>query len=79
VDTEEVPDYLDIISNPMDLETMMIKVNQGQYHSAREFLDDIELILNNALNYNPAKSDTDRVIALEKTSLKSKRKINFDF
>jgi hypothetical protein len=61
VDTEEVPDYLEIVERPMDLETMMVKVNQGIYHSAHQFLEDIDLIVNNALNYNPAKTDSDRV------------------
>ena len=64
VDIEEVPDYLEIISQPMDLETIMVKVNQGSYHSARQFLDDIDLIVSNALNYNPSKTDTDRVIEI---------------
>ncbi len=56
-----MPDYLEIVERPMDLETMMVKVNQGIYHSAHQFLEDIDLIVNNALNYNPAKTDSDRV------------------
>jgi len=59
VNVEEVPDYLQIITDPMDLETMMIKVNQGKYLTKADFNKDIELIVTNALNYNPEKSETD--------------------
>ncbi|XP_050677155.1 ATPase family AAA domain-containing protein 2-like [Leptidea sinapis] len=53
VDLEEVTDYLDIIQQPMDLETMMTKVDMHKYNCAKEFLDDIDLICANALEYNP--------------------------
>lgn len=39
----------------MDLETMMTKVDLHNYECAKDFLDDIELICQNALEYNPAK------------------------
>lgn len=39
----------------MDLETMMMKVDLHQYVCAKDFLSDIELIVKNALEYNPAK------------------------
>ncbi|XP_034943893.1 ATPase family AAA domain-containing protein 2-like [Chelonus insularis] len=53
VDTEEVPDYNTIIKQPMDLETMMTKIDKHSYLCARDFLDDIDLICKNALEYNP--------------------------
>ena len=53
VDVEEVPDYLDIIQQPMDIETMMTKIDRYAYESAKDFLSDIELICSNALEYNP--------------------------
>ena len=53
VDLEEVPDYLNIIRQPMDLETMMTKIDLHLYESAKDFLSDIELICSNALEYNP--------------------------
>ncbi|XP_033327790.1 ATPase family AAA domain-containing protein 2 isoform X1 [Megalopta genalis] len=53
VDTEEVPDYNMIIKQPMDLETMMTKIDMHCYLCARDFLDDIDLICRNALEYNP--------------------------
>ncbi|XP_031785660.1 ATPase family AAA domain-containing protein 2 isoform X2 [Nasonia vitripennis] len=53
VDIEEVPDYNEIIEQPMDLETMMTKIDMHCYLCARDFLDDIDLICRNALEYNP--------------------------
>lgn len=53
VDTDEVPDYNTIIEEPMDLETMMTKIDMHSYLCARDFLDDIDLICRNALEYNP--------------------------
>lgn len=52
----QVTDYLDIIKQPMDLETMMTKVDIHKYNCAKEFLDDIDLICANALEYNPDRS-----------------------
>lgn len=62
VDLEEVPDYLTIIKQPMDLESMMTKVDLHRYSSAQEFLYDIDLICTNALEYNPAKTPADKLI-----------------
>jgi hypothetical protein len=53
VDIKEVPDYLNIIQQPMDLETMMTNIDLHRYNSAQEFLKDIDLIVHNALEYNP--------------------------
>ncbi|XP_013179683.1 PREDICTED: ATPase family AAA domain-containing protein 2-like [Papilio xuthus] len=63
VDLEEVTDYLDIVKQPMDLETMMTKVDMHKYNCAKEFLDDIDLICANALEYNP-----DRARGMYRTS-----------
>lgn len=62
VDIEEVPDYPTIITKPMDLETMMTKVDLHSYQCAKDFLVDIELICHNALEYNPAKTSADKQI-----------------
>lgn len=62
VDVEEVTDYYEVIKEPMDLETMMFKIDNHQYETARQFLGDIDLITNNALEYNPARDSHDRHI-----------------
>ncbi|KAL3192576.1 hypothetical protein MRX96_058990 [Rhipicephalus microplus] len=53
VDASEVPDYLEVIQQPMDLETMMVKIDLHKYQTVAQFLQDIELICSNALEYNP--------------------------
>ncbi|KAF5301316.1 hypothetical protein FQA39_LY10714 [Lamprigera yunnana] len=70
VDTDEVPDYTAIIKQPMDLETMMTKVDFHKYECARDFLSDIELIVQNALEYNPAKTSADKQIRHRACSLR---------
>ena len=55
VDKEDAPDYYEVIENPMDLETMMSKVDLHKYESAADFKSDIEVIMNNAHEYNPDK------------------------
>ena len=55
VDREEVNDYYDVIKHPMDLTTMMSKTDSGQYVSIHQFIEDIDLIADNALEYNPVK------------------------
>ncbi|PIK39842.1 putative ATPase family AAA domain-containing protein 2 [Apostichopus japonicus] len=62
VDPEEVPDYFAVIKNPMDLSTMMNKINMHEYTSAKDFLVDIDLITSNALEYNPDQDPSDRQI-----------------
>ncbi|KAK8734879.1 hypothetical protein OTU49_005708 [Cherax quadricarinatus] len=62
VDEEVVPDYRDIIKEPMDLETMMTKIDQHEYECAQEFLCDIDLICTNALEYNPDRNPEDKII-----------------
>ena len=53
VDTEEVPDYYDIIKNPMDLQTMQKRVETGKYYITLEiFLADLKRIWANAKHYN---------------------------
>ncbi|KAF7283951.1 hypothetical protein GWI33_022776 [Rhynchophorus ferrugineus] len=70
VDTKEVPDYTEIIKQPMDLETMMTKVDFHLYECAKDFLTDIDLICQNALEYNPAKSSADKQIRHRACSLR---------
>lgn len=39
----------------MDLSTAMTKIDTHQYLTAKDFIVDIDLICNNALEYNPDK------------------------
>lgn len=51
----QVSDYLEVIRQPMDLSTVVTKIDTHQYLTAKDFLVDIDLICNNALEYNPDK------------------------
>ncbi|PPQ65251.1 hypothetical protein CVT24_011406 [Panaeolus cyanescens] len=52
VSKTEVPDYFDIVKNPMCWSQIDAKLDQHQYWNVSEFKDDIELVLNNAMLYN---------------------------
>ncbi|CAD6188119.1 unnamed protein product [Caenorhabditis auriculariae] len=47
-----IPDYLDIVKFPMDLETICKKLNGGVYKNASQFCDDMWLMFDNAWLYN---------------------------
>lgn len=50
--TDEAEDYLDIISQPMDFQTMLGKFSEGAYRHSQDFLDDMKLVFSNAEEYN---------------------------
>ncbi|KAL6342555.1 hypothetical protein AAG906_012410 [Vitis piasezkii] len=49
---EDAPNYRSIIQNPMDMATLLQRVDCGQYITCSVFLQDIDLIVNNAKAYN---------------------------
>ncbi len=52
VNKRDAPDYYNIIRHPMDIGTMMKKLKNFQYKSKKEFVDDLNLIWDNCLQYN---------------------------
>ncbi|KAE8599601.1 hypothetical protein XENTR_v10017249 [Xenopus tropicalis] len=70
VDPEEVPDYVTVIAQPMDLSTVISKIDLHKYHTVKEYLKDIDLICSNALEYNPDKDPGDRLIRHRACTLK---------
>jgi len=63
VNTEEVDDYLEYVKEPMDFEKMHMKLDDGEYSSAQMFLDDVDLIAENAIAYNcDLAYETNRII-----------------
>ncbi|XP_032038426.1 ATPase family AAA domain-containing protein 2-like isoform X2 [Aythya fuligula] len=60
VDPQKVPDYATRIKEPMDLSTVLTKIDSRQYLTARDYLKDIDLICNNALEYYPDQRSADR-------------------
>ncbi|XP_011188273.2 bromodomain and WD repeat-containing protein 3 [Zeugodacus cucurbitae] len=55
VDTLEFPDYLEIISSPMDLRTVKEDLLGGNYEDPLDFAKDVRLIFQNSRNYNTNK------------------------
>ncbi|KAK9288139.1 hypothetical protein L1049_016587 [Liquidambar formosana] len=49
---EDAPNYRSIIQNPMDMATLLQRVDSGQYFTSSAFLQDVDLILSNAKVYN---------------------------
>jgi len=47
-----IPDYFNIIKNPMDLKTAEKRLSGGLYTSPLQWRDDIRLMYNNSLQYN---------------------------
>jgi len=47
-----IPDYFDIIKNPMDFATIKNRINSNYYHHLQEYLDDIALTFQNCILYN---------------------------
>lgn len=52
VDPEELPDYHDLIENPMDFSTIRSKLSNGSYATLEQFESDVFLLCSNAMQYN---------------------------
>eukprot|EP00887_Chlorella_sp_A99_P005831 scaffold1.g5831.t1 len=53
VKVEYVPNYYQIIKNPMDLGTIKSKLERRKYTDVYQFRDDVRLVFNNCRQYNP--------------------------
>ncbi|CAF0760101.1 unnamed protein product [Didymodactylos carnosus] len=52
VDNKQYPDYLDVIKQPMDFQTMKKKMKTNQYEKKDDFVMDVRLIFDNCELYN---------------------------
>jgi len=52
VSQDEVPDYYNVITEPMDLETMEKRLEEDAYGSPEDFVRDAKLIFTNCRRYN---------------------------
>ncbi|XP_044764179.1 peregrin [Coccinella septempunctata] len=52
VDLEEVPDYMTVVSEPMDLSTMKAKLDREEYPDLKSMEKDFDLMIANCLAYN---------------------------
>ena len=85
VNEEDVPDYYEIIKNPMWFDKMFDKVDKKEYLTLDMFMKDIYLIVDNAKEYNPVVSGKRILRAgnslldeVESTVRRFKRKLHYD-
>jgi histone acetyltransferase len=52
VDQSEVPDYYEVIKEPMDVQTLESNLESGHYKSRETFIKDLKKIFSNAKVYN---------------------------
>ncbi|XP_043929478.1 bromodomain adjacent to zinc finger domain protein 1A-like [Protopterus annectens] len=52
VSKAQVPDYYDIVKNPIALSVIREKMNNCKYKLASEFISDVELMFANCFEYN---------------------------
>jgi hypothetical protein len=53
---ERAPDYLRLITCPVDLSTILSGLNSNRDHSVTEWYNDLNLIWQNAMTFNPRQS-----------------------
>ncbi|TRY59513.1 hypothetical protein DNTS_017620 [Danionella cerebrum] len=53
VSRTQVPDYYDIIKKPIALSTIRERVNNCEYQTAANYIEDVELMFSNCMEYNP--------------------------
>ncbi|XP_003736702.3 transcription initiation factor TFIID subunit 1 isoform X2 [Drosophila pseudoobscura] len=56
VNSKKVPDYYQVVTKPMDLQTMREYIRQRRYTSRQMFLEDLKQIVDNSALYNGAHS-----------------------
>lgn len=52
-----IPDYFDIIQNPMDFGTIEKRISEGYYETPLKFRDDVRLVFSNCRTYNKPGQD----------------------
>ena len=60
---DEAPGYFDIVKIPMDISTVLRKLNENVYNNTQEWKNDVNMITNNAILYNGKKTPVGIVAA----------------
>ncbi|XP_042032090.1 ATPase family AAA domain-containing protein At1g05910-like [Salvia splendens] len=63
VTDEDAPNYHAIIQNPMDIATLLQRVDSGKYITCKSFVEDFDLILANAKKYNGDDYNGSRIVS----------------
>ncbi len=65
-----IPDYANVVKNPMDLTTIKGKLNSGKYYRMKEFNDDMNLMFDNCLLYNGEHSQVSKMALVVRAEFK---------
>ncbi|XP_039055447.1 ATPase family AAA domain-containing protein At1g05910-like isoform X2 [Hibiscus syriacus] len=63
VTDEDAPNYHSVIQNPMDIATLLQRVDSGQYLTCSSFLQDVDLVVANAKAYNGDDYNGSRIVS----------------
>lgn len=56
-----IPDYPNIVKNPMDFSTIKTKLKEHKYERIQEFMSDMELIFHNCRLFNGTESEIGQI------------------
>ena len=75
-----IPDYFDIVKEPMDLGTIKTKLNSNQYLRATDFIRDVQLMFDNCILYNGESTHVSIMCkAVQDEFRKQYTQLNFDY
>ena len=75
-----IPDYPNIVKNPMDFSTIKTKLREHKYQKIKDFMDDMDLVFYNCKLYNGTQSEIGQIgVAVEQEYLKICDQLYFDF
>ena len=57
----KIPDYPNVVKNPMDFGTIKMKLREHEYERIQDFMDDMELVFYNCRLYNGTESDVGQI------------------
>ena len=76
-----IPGYTDIVETPIDLRVVRSRLVSGEYNSIESFSNDVHLVFDNAMQYNPPghvvhKSAKDMKLFFEELKLNAYQRMN---
>ena len=80
-DKLEIPDYYEVVTEPMDFGTIKNKLNSNQYKGGmQEFIEDINLTFNNCIKYNGEDSSVGKMCLQVRDEFRNLyNQLNMDF
>lgn len=75
-----IPDYFNIIKQPMDFGTIKQRLNSSHYHRPQEYLDDMALVFDNCIRFNGEESSVGKMCRVVRDEYKRLyEQLGFDF